>query len=128
MEFLFGLMFYAASTQTVVSVYHHLATRNHLQPPRIVVQYSPSNNAYYDEENNVITVYTGLLNFVGNNRDQLAFVLAHELSHFMHHHRHSTQQVEFIADGGAIVLMSRAGYNKCQGIKYLKRLNSPGRS
>jgi metalloendopeptidase OMA1, mitochondrial len=92
-----------------------------------------------------IIVFTGLLEFVGNDDSQLAAVLAHEVAHALAHHgserlarqRYSTgilrsrsfdRAQESEADHIGIFLMTFAGYNPQGAIRFWDRMSRLGRS
>lgn len=125
MGFLFSLALYMMSTQTVYSIYSHIVVANGIEhAPKLIVYDTPVNNAYYNCMNGTIVVYRGLLLAVGNDKDEAALVLGHELAHFIYHHCSSRPDKEYAADRLGANLMEHAGYNRCKGAQFLRKLHS----
>lgn len=118
---------WAMSFEQSEKIYYKIAQSNGIFPtPRLVYDSDPSVNAGYGGSH--IEVNAGLLRFVGGDSNQLALVLAHELAHYKLGHGRSTPSREFSADNLGARYMQRAGYNKCAGARFLKRLNTPDAS
>jgi Zn-dependent protease with chaperone function len=93
--------------------------------PTVVVERAALANAYARSSQVVITL--PLLQEV-SDRSELAFVIAHELSHLsLGHTSHGGEEAELEADSLALKLVRQAGFNPCAGSTVLKRL-SEGRS
>ena len=77
-------------------------------------------NAHADSDNQRITIYTGMLNFV-NSADELAVVLAHEVCHLLENDVGAVMEQEKQADICGRDLMQKAGYNPQAGVRYHSR-------
>lgn len=81
---------------------------------------SPSNDGYIS--GNVITLSHTLLKNIGTDYDQIAFLLGHEIGHYILGHCRfgylfDSHRCEFNADKFSAELMRDAGYNVQRGIK-----------
>lgn len=81
--------------------------------PELIIEQMDVDNAYYDSYTNTITLYTGLIE--RHNKDEIALVIGHELSHYALHHDESTPINEMLADKLGAFLAMKAGYNMCNG-------------
>ena len=94
---------------------------------KLVIVDEPIKNAYVTtvDRDYVVYIYTGLINEM-DTEDQVAFILAHELSHITLGHLGSSRQSppylgELNADRMATFLMLKAGYNVCAASEYWKK-------
>ena len=72
-------------------------------------------------DGNRITVTTGAMRFFTSD-DEIAFAIAHEMSHNLLGHVGSNQSYEYASDYLAGYLMERAGYNVRHGSHFFRRL------
>jgi predicted Zn-dependent protease len=77
--------------------------------------------------NNVIVLTENLLLFAENNKDQLAGIIGHEISHITLGHNTkevNTRQDELDADREGVHLANMAGYKGCEYTTYMYNLMS----
>lgn len=118
--FIFAGNTYAMSLEHTSQIYNRIANANGFHvAPRLVM--SPDNSINASSGGFRITVNKGMLDFMYND-DQMALVLGHELAHYKLGHRGSTISNEYAADRLGALFMQRAGYNKCNGAIFFKRL------
>lgn len=96
--------------------------------PNLKVENNNEVNAYAQRGQAVL--YTGMLNYV-KSEDELAAVLAHELSHILLEHTITDHQLEQSilegnADKMATYLLLRAGYDVCKARDLWVRLRAEG--
>jgi len=108
------------------------------QSPRIIIREDGSQSAFV-LPNGSIVVSRGLLASTGSE-DEVAFVIAHEVSHIIARDQDRMgsaaelagsdaarfQLSEMSADASAVSFMKRAGYDPAASIGILKRLSSRG--
>lgn len=108
------------SNKTVEEVFNDLkkyAGNPMMIPQLIIIDNAATVNAYANNKN--IGIYTGMLKLL-KTRDELAFVLGHEIGHIMLDHINFSKSLrdsrilEANADKYSIYLMIRAGYDICQ--------------
>lgn len=110
------------SSQDAVQVFNQIASRTHF-PTYVSLQVINSNTMNAWASCHTVTITTSMLKFV-KNRDELAMVIGHELSHVALQHCKSepSRQQETNADALGALLMQKAGYNRCNGVEFFKRL------
>lgn len=114
---------YKDPPEFVLEVYKDLLSKNHIQiyvPVYIIESYRIQG---YSQHNRIVLT-TGMLRYI-QNKDELASVLAHELSHIVLHHTKSTPKNELYADQQGAYYMKNAGYNICRGFRVILRFNDP---
>lgn len=96
--------------------------------PKLIIIESSKNNAYSSKDNIIVT--TRLIEYVKKDKNQLAFVLSHEIAHeYLGHllkQNESMQEFrndEAQADKMGAFLMLKSGFNVCKGREYFKNLN-----
>lgn len=108
-----------ATKRQAGEVYDQLKMANGLfGAPPVRVLNEPGLNAYSNSFETAITKELLAISTV----DELALVLGHELSHW------SGTDSETRADKGGFFLAHKAGYNACNGISILLKINSGGDS
>ena len=131
-----GLSQNKSGTKKLRSIIQQVVTKNKLLNKKFtaILIASDSVNAFsLSSQSNIAYLYVtvGLLKFVDND-DQLASVVAHEISHIqLGHHllrgansaAQFNQRQELAADKYSIKLISNAGYKPSQAIKLLERLD-----
>lgn len=131
-----GLSQDKAATKKLRDIIQQVVTKNKLLNKKFtaILIASDSVNAFsLSSQSNIAYLYVtvGLLKFVDND-DQLASVVAHEISHIQlgHHLLRSAnsaaqfnQSQELAADKYSIKLIANAGYKPSQAIKLLERLD-----
>lgn len=110
--------------EQVAEIYNKLSIKSGSQKnPILIISYDNGINAYFDGTK--LVIFTGLMKAV-RNEDEMAAVIAHELSHALQHHVYEgkfpeigldNREVEANADRMAGFLMLRAGYDICKGRK-----------
>ena len=98
----------ASTAPEVVALVHDLARRAGLPMPRVYVMDSPQPNAFAtgrNPEHAAVAVSTGLLNML--DRDEIAGVIAHELTHIRNHDTLTMTVTATIA--GAISMLAQFG-------------------
>jgi predicted Zn-dependent protease len=96
--------------------------------PAVVIQHSSHPNAFARATQKQVVITTAMLDAF-RNTSEVAFVLAHELSHLILEHSNATDYAaEYEADRLAISMLKASGYNSCSGVSLLARLGqrSPG--
>lgn len=117
---------FAISVSEAQRIYKKIVSINAIRnAPQLRVSNSNEVNASYN--GHYIVVNAGMLRFV-RNADELAFILGHELGHFMHGDSSSKPAVEYLADVKGAYLAKRAQYNMCKARYVLLRFNDPGSS
>lgn len=120
--FLFSNMSYASvSVRLVRDVYKKLCHVNAYKCPKLVIT--------YDEEVNAsaglytIKITQQMLSFL-RNEHEAALVLGHEITHYNNNdcYKEGSQQMELNADYGGVLLMRKAGYNKCIGLGFMTHM------
>lgn len=106
-------------------IYGRLVGANGVENPPLLVLWPDKKIKAFNAYGKVIAVSQGLLNFV-NNKDELAFVLAHELGHNYVVKLTRFEYIETSADKIGTEMIDKAGYNVCKGTYNLKRLNDKG--
>lgn len=110
----------AMSMQHTSQIYNRIVQSNGFRiAPRLIEDSSNDINA--SSGGFRIIVNNGMLKFL-NDDNQMALVLGHELAHYKLGHSHSSISNEYAADHLGAIFMQRAGYNKCQGAIFFKRL------
>jgi predicted Zn-dependent protease len=108
------------STSTLKQVYYRLCKINGYCPPLYVI----INDNYINAEAscNRVYIYTGMLRFL-DNKDQLALILGHELGHIYNKDCRGfhTYTKEYHADQYGANLMTKAGFNRCKGVRQFKK-------
>lgn len=107
----------AVSFTDTQQIFNNLQNVSHTYYKLNIAKDSEINAEFYG---NTITVNSGLLRWIGN-RDELAEVLGHEITHGINNDDGSTPLREYRADYGGFILASQAGYNSCRGINLFKR-------
>lgn len=111
-------------------------------------------NAYAFLEENTVCITTSLVSFIGNNEDEIAFVVGHEIGHLIlyqnnfnynnfcyQNEKNVCSQIDSYVYGYSITIynqihelssdtigfdsMKALGYDKEAGIKFLRRLSTP---
>jgi len=111
-------------------------------------------NAYAFLEENVVCITTSLVYFIGDNEDELAFVIGHEIGHLVlyqndfnynsfcyQNEKNVCSQIDSYIHGYSVTLynqihellsdtvgfdsMKVLGYDKEAGVRFLRRLSSP---
>jgi Zn-dependent protease with chaperone function len=96
----------------------------HSETARLSIEQSRTPNAFVRGSGEVV-VTTQLLEAV-RNPSELAFVVAHELSHLaLRHTRPGDSESELQADRLALNLVRRAGFDPCAALTVLIRLGTP---
>ena len=96
----------------------------------IVIQETDSQNAYYHTQEHFIAFTRGLLKSC-DNEDQLAWILGHELGHYIRavegkeDHRNSKTE-EGASDYEAVERMAKAGYKIKESTEILRKLSNDG--
>jgi hypothetical protein len=94
------------------------------EKPHIAIEASAVPNAFVRNSAEVV-ITTSALELL-DNRSELAFILAHELSHIaLGHQRPGSVDNELQADRLALSLVRRAGFDTCASSIVLARLGSP---
>lgn len=116
----FSVASFAISPQETYRVYDTLIKSNGLQgkAPPLTLKVSKEINAYANVYTKQIVVFSGLRKAF--DKDEVALVLGHELTHYVERHAGSTWRNEFRADQGGARLMTHAGYNLCRGKEIFK--------
>lgn len=104
-------------------VYRQLIKKNNIKnPPTLFYAYNNVPDAYTDGTQIVIT--SGMVKIL-SNRQELAHMLAHELSHINSRYNHSNHLNEFNADKDGAYMAKKAGYNPCVGKKWMLKFMHP---
>lgn len=104
-------------------LYRRIVTANGIShAPQIVLNPTDEVNASYNGY--VVQVNAGMLRFVRNDA-QMAFVLGHELGHYVRGHIASTPTNEYEADALGAIYISHLGYSICSGVEVVRRFHSP---
>jgi len=117
----------------------------YLYPIKVTLESNPKVNAYATVEDTpdkklqtVMVVFTGLVDHVKGDRNQIRAVVAHEISHLGHGHctgplwkardlgQFWTRQQEAEADASGAALLVRAGYKRDHMVEMLKSLDKLG--
>ncbi len=113
---------YAMSFSQAENIYTKITNANSVPVhPRFI--YSNSRVVNASSGGFRITINQGMLSFVGGDSNQMALVIGHELAHYKLGHGSSTPSNEYAADRLGAQYMQHAGYNKCAGAVFLKRLS-----
>jgi Zn-dependent protease with chaperone function len=114
---------YAVSMTEARAIYATIIAANHItNAPPLRYSHSKELNAYWDGTR--IVVFQGVLSV--SDRDNIALVLGHELSHDLLKHgavpsAKAGRNQEYAADKWGAYLMNQAGYNVCAGVQLFKR-------
>ncbi len=147
-----GLLFFALFTPSVLAAESVDGLRARLarvsskletvtgQSPRIIIKEDDSQSAFV-LPNGAVVISRGLLASTGSD-DEVAFVIAHEVSHIIARDQErmpgpaaeltglsdptNLQLGEIRADASAVYFMKKAGYNPEASIGMLKRLSASG--
>tara|TARA_R110000822_G_scaffold275773_1_gene397860 strand:- start:1660 stop:2136 length:477 start_codon:yes stop_codon:yes gene_type:complete len=120
--FLFSSMSYeAVSVKVVRDVYKKLCHVNAYKCPRLVITNDNEVNASAGLY--TIKITQQMLSFL-RNKHEAALVLGHELTHYNNndYYKEGSQQMELTADYGGMLLMRKAGYNKCIGLGFMTHM------
>jgi predicted Zn-dependent protease len=110
------------STQQAVIVYKKLLKVMGIKKePRLIVTKTKEVNAMSDGY--AVYVTTAMLSIL-QNKDEVAAVLGHELSHHKvkDYFYQPSKFRELRADYNGVVYSSKAGYNKCRGLQFMKHM------
>ena len=130
MKFLLGVVLFLvsvsgpaqSSNQDIYRIANQILKANHLSPlKKLLIINSTEYNAMY-VGNNTVVIYTGLLKNIPN-KEQLAFVIAHEIGHRDRHDTRSTYKSELAADKLGFKYIQKAGFNMCKGAEFLRNLS-----
>lgn len=112
---------YATVSQAdAILIYKRLITSNGFtRVPALVFTGSTQINASCSS-NGRLVITAGMLNHL-QNKDELASILGHELGHCMK----NDYRNELQADSVGAAYMGKAGYDVCNGLQALKRMNRP---
>lgn len=90
----------ASQARTLMAVYEPIAKLAGLHPP-LAICLTPQLNAFVTKPTEPLRVFSGLLELIGDDRDMMAAVLGHELSHLSRgHHQQLLGQVSVIMAHG----------------------------
>ncbi len=109
--------------KNIQKIYHQLviAVGERGLPDTVIISSAKDINAWTDGVN--ITITTALINVI-QNKDQLAFILAHEMAHYINAdvYTESIPQTlkEAHADKLGAFIMMRAGFDECKGKEVFK--------
>lgn len=116
--FSFSIHSYSLTAQDVGEIYQQLVDKGDIQnAPTINITSSDSVTAGYRSFDNSIMVTKGSVSIM--NRNEMAFVLLHELGHFTMQ-TGGTWDSEMDADQWASIKGRKMGFNMCKGVKILK--------
>lgn len=115
-----GASYASVTVKDVHDVYRNLINANGLiMAPILVIDNSTEINGRY--RNWQVHITTGMMRKL-KNRDELALVLGHELTHWINGDTYSHYSVEYRADKGGAFLSEHAGYSKCHGAELFRWL------
>jgi predicted Zn-dependent protease len=110
---------YSPTPAEIGSVYKKILKANGLKSyPPLYYQMNNVPNAAYATQGYI--KFNSGMGAVVRNKDELAWVLSHELGHFVLK-TGGTPKTEMDADKVGATLSRRAGFNSCNGVKLLRR-------
>lgn len=107
-------------------VFTKLIISGHItKAPVLLYENNEEMNAYCNVQGRIIVIYEGMLRAC-ENVDELAWVLGHELGHWIRRDRQSCHENEYKADKWGSRLAEGAGYNQRRGCKIVLKFGPGG--
>jgi len=109
------------SKSTVTQVWNKLQKKGGTNYKLYFIEEDKGFNAYASHKG--VLINNNMLQFL-DNKDQVAFILAHEIGHMEHgdvHKLSGSYHQESSADWYGAELMSKSGYRLCEAIRFFKK-------
>jgi|SRR5690349_2983874 len=110
-----------------VKIYNKIITVNNIKnAPTLIISVDDEINGYYSKKDKAVILNTGLLQELDENG--IAMTIGHELTHAKYKHVNyllqsskSSQAQEYLADKEGKILVEKAGYDMCEGMKWMPK-------